>query len=234
MKFNFKGQSISSGCSSNPSSTSTILDYESSSEEDRLPSLNEHMIKEALGSNVELNSHLQSLYVLYGNRSLLAVTAPDHSPDQLANSLVSCLATTHGIALQRRPLPYTTQLTVRTPTTTVDSTPSLGGGGGGTIDSLVLVGEITDQQLAVVAADKSDALKLIEAKTGLRLKKIKKNVYFAGLLFQFVLLNKLMSDRVRESAMAAVMSDKVNKKESGKWLEHKFYYAFYIKHSIRL
>lgn len=185
--------------SSHPS-TNTMLDYESSSEEERFV-LNEQQVRDALHTspnNSEFSKHIQNLYVLYGNRSLLAVAARDSSPDQLAQNLVGCLAT-HGIALQRRPLPYTTQMTARLPPPPDPTTDSIA-----VADptSLVLVGEITDRQLALVAADKSEALKLVEAKTGLRLKKIKKNVYFAGLLFQFVLLNKLMADRVRESAHA--------------------------------
>lgn len=170
-----------------------------------MTSLSEKLVREAINSNPEVSRHIQGLYVLYGNRSLLVITS-NCGEQALDHSLIACLSS-YGIAIQRRPLPYTTQLTVRVPTVSTQNTTSqLGADAADT--SLVLVGEITDRQLSLLASDKSEALKLVEAKTGLRLKKIKKNVYFAGLLFQFVLLNKIMTDRVRDAAVAAVITDK--------------------------
>lgn len=175
--------------------------------------MSEKLVREAINSNPEVSRHIQGLYVLYGNRALLIITANRDQPvDQLSHSLVACLSS-YGISIQRRPLPYTTQLTVRVPVApssqnTTSPTKAAAVVADDDTSSLVLVGEITDRQLSLLASDKSEALKLVEAKTGLRLKKIKKNVYFAGLLFQFVLLNKIMADRVRDAAVAAVITDK--------------------------
>lgn len=104
----------------------------------------------------------------------------------------------YGILLNRRPIPFTAQ---PSPRSAFD--PAL-------THSLVLVGELTERQLAAIAGDKSEALKIVEAKTGLKLKKIKKSVYFAGLLFQFVMLNAIIADRVKEAAVA-----QRTKKENG-------------------
>lgn len=164
--------------------------------------MNEQSIKEKLKSNADLYAQLQNLYVLYGSRSILAIAKSPALRDEVAHALVSHLAS-HGVYTQQRALPYTTLSTNgRTAAGSVEN-------------SFVLVSEMSDRQLALLASDKSEALKLIEARTGLRLRKIKKSVYFTGLLFQFVLLNALVADRVRETAVAVITAEKNNKNEIG-------------------
>ena len=99
--------------------------------------------------------------------------------------------------------------------------------------SLVLVSELSDRQLALVAADKSEALKIIEAKTGLRLKKIKKSFYFSGLLFQFVLLNAIIADRMRQLAIdAALLAEKVKKENCAAGKKTLTFYMILIQKRI--
>lgn len=57
----------------------------------------------------------------------------------------------------------------------------------------VLLTEVTDNQLKRLSKDKSVALKMIESQTGLKLKKQKKQFFFNGLMYQFILLNDLFS-----------------------------------------
>ena len=190
----------------------STLDYESSCEE-YSPSnlLNEQSIKDRLRSNTELSSQIQNLYVLYGNRSILAVVATSaatHSINDLANALIATL----GVPLQRRPLPYTPASSTTSATSSGNRSLLSYDNVDAVTSSLVLVSELSDRQLSLVAADKSEALKIIESKTGLRLKKIKKSFYFSGLLFQFVLLNAIIADRMRQLAIdAALLAEKVKK-----------------------
>ena len=195
--------SLSTSLSLSRASTSscggaTTIDYESSCGEEEAARLNEPFVKEKLRT---LSEQVQSVYVLYGNRSMLVEVRGGQAVDQIAQSIVSCLSN-QGVAVVRRALPYT-------------MTPVRGRGGGDDNISMVLTCEMSDKQLAVVSSDKSEALKIIEAKTGLRLKKIKKTIYFAGVLFQFMLLNNLMTDRSREAVVANAINEK-NKKETGK------------------
>lgn len=197
--------STSSCGTSTTTHSSTTLDYESSSEEvaERLfAALNEQSIKEKLLKASEtLAAQVQNVYVLYGNRAMLVVVRSGSDNEQVAQSIVGVLGA-HGLWLVRRPMPYTTQL---------------GRGGlGGNETMMVLVSEMSDKQLAVISADKGEAMKIIEAKTGLKLKKIKKSIYYAGILFQFILLNNLMSDRSREVTLASAMGEKKSsRKETG-------------------
>ena len=79
---------------------------------------------------------------------------------------------------------------------------------------LVLSTEITDTQLKHINPDKNLAIKLIESKTGLKLKKQKKRFFFTGLLFQFVILNDMLSQRSTSES-----SDYSSDTERSNWRE---------------
>jgi O-acetyl-ADP-ribose deacetylase (regulator of RNase III) len=130
----------------------------------------EENLKETIKQTESLNKNLQNVYVLYGDKSVLLLCKEDTCLEQIEHEFANLFEK----RLERKPIPFTNgQVPV----------------------SLFLVSEISDAQLELVSSDKSDALKLIEAKTGLKLKKIKKTIYFTGLLFQFALLNQLITNR---------------------------------------
>lgn len=137
--------------------------------------LNESFIKEKL-LNSENSSIIQNVFVLYGNRAVL-IQAKCESMLSECESLVNAKLDSNGW-LVRREIPY------------CQHSCKVGGSLG-----LCLVAEMSDTQLGLIDSDKYQAIKFVEAKTGLRLKKIKKSIYFSGLAFQFLLLNDILNDK---------------------------------------
>jgi hypothetical protein len=134
--------------------------------------INENAIKDLLKETSVLNELIQNLFVLNGDKSLLISAKSEASRD----SIETVIQDLFGKRFKRKPVPHCYANT----------------------RPVYLVSELTDEQLNVIDPDKYSAIKLIEAKTGLRLKKIKKSIYFGGLLFQFLLLDELLSEKSKE------------------------------------
>ena len=135
----------------------------------------------AVKAIIEKLSHLiQHMYVLNGQRHLLVVAKLVDSLSELQELVPKELAS----QLKRVEIPYTSPH----------------------VPPVLLVCEIGESQLKLLNADdKNAALKSIEAKTGLRLKKVKKTFYFTGLLFQFVILNELLDQEAAKSRQTQVV-----------------------------
>ena len=135
--------------------------------------LNESEFKEKLLAAPE---HLVSrMHVLHGNRSLLVVAASDDvvtSVESLAllESLLQLAggANNNKFTLKRMPIPLVG------------------------VEPIYLSSELSATQLSVFASDKSQALELIAAKTGLVLTATASGAQSSGLLFQFNLLNDML------------------------------------------
>ena len=129
--------------------------------------IDESAVKAIIGGVEQLSHLIQHMYVLNGQRRLLVVAKLAESVTVLQELVPKELA----IQLKRVEIPFTSPH----------------------VPPVLLVGEIGEFQLKLLNSDdKNAALKSIEAKTGLRLKKVKKTFYFSGLLFQFVILNELL------------------------------------------
>lgn len=140
----------------------------------------ESLIKEKLKTDEFLLAKIQNFYVLHGNKSLLFVCKSDlatystaESKQQITSLIQNLFDQTFSLKLVNKQIPFAHS-------------------------SYLLVSELSDLHLSLVSSDKSTALKLIESKTGLKLKKIKKSIYFTGFLFQFVLLNSLVNDLAKD------------------------------------
>jgi len=135
--------------------------------------VDEQKIKEHFKSNEVIQNVIQSIYVLHENTSLLIV-AKDSSNDvdlDKLEALIKTQAKLDNLHLERKDLPCSFEKA----------------------SPLLLTTEINDSQLELISKDKYEAIKTIEAKTGLKLKKIKKSIYFSGLLFQFNILNEILA-----------------------------------------
>lgn len=187
--------------SNSMTSSTTTLDLNDT--EDQL--LNEIFLKDKLNQNELILPKIQHFYVLHGNRSILITIRTESIENQngtqsTCNEIADLLVTYFnicGVNLIHKPLPST----------------------------LVLVSEITEKQLNILSSDKSDALKLIESKTGLRLKKIKKSFYFTGLLFQFVLLNNLINEHENKQSKSLALNN--NSIQNPDWM------SYYTKSEIK-
>jgi len=171
----------------------------------------EEKLKETIKQNESLNSKLQNVYVLYGDKTVLLLCKEDTCLDQIEHEFVGLF----DKRLERKPIPFTN---------------------GQAQSSLFLVSEITDTQLELVSGDKSEALKLIESKTGLKLKKIKKTIYFTGLLFQFALLNQLINNRSSDEHFLAneQLKDTQATNAHAKFEWKTLYYQSDIKFNFKL
>jgi O-acetyl-ADP-ribose deacetylase (regulator of RNase III) len=135
--------------------------------------IDEQKIKEHFKSNQVIQNLIQSIYVLHENTSILIVakdSSNDVDLDQLEN-LIKTQVKLDNLHLERKDLPFSFEK----------------------VSPLLLTTEINDSQLELISKDKYEAIKTIEAKTGLKLKKIKKSIYFSGLLFQFNILNEILA-----------------------------------------
>ncbi|CAF0942130.1 unnamed protein product [Brachionus calyciflorus] len=113
------------------------------------------------------NDKINQVYILYGNKTLLIILkSHEYNTKQLIDDLCASIRSEFDLEF--------TQKQINT--------------------NFYLCSEITDDKLQIVSSDKSKSLKLIESKTGLKLKKIKKNIYFVGFLFQFELFDQLIND----------------------------------------
>lgn len=171
----------------------------------------EENLKESIKQNESLNSKLQNVYVLYGDKSVLLLCKEDACLDQIEHEFVDLF----DKRLERKSIPFTN---------------------GQTQSSLFLVSEINDAQLELVSSDKSEALKLIESKTGLKLKKIKKTIYFTGLLFQFALLNQLINNRSTDEHFLSneTLKDSHATNAHGKFEWKTLYYQSDVKFNFKL
>lgn len=139
-------------------------------------SINELNLKQLINSNESIAKQIQSVYVLNGNKRVLIVCKQDIDLTEAEKSLSTCLdehKQDNFHLLKCKSIPF------------CDSNKQ----------PILLVAELNDQQLKAINEDKSTALKAIESKTGLKLKKVKKTFYFNGLLFQFVILNELLNEK---------------------------------------
>ena len=136
-------------------------------------SLDEATVKDVFKVNEKLNSVIQNVYFLYGSKSLLIVCKEAGDLDLVAQ-LIETEVTLSGIKLTRQCLQ--------------------GAFGTTSIPPLLLTSEVHDSQLSLISDEKYVAIKTIEAKTGLKLKKVKKSIYFSGLLFQFNMLSELLAE----------------------------------------
>ena len=134
--------------------------------------LAESTIKETFKSNEKLNNVIQNVFILYGNKSLLIVCKESSDLNQV-EKLIEAEVVLKGTKLTRQPLPGTL---------------------GSSIPPILITSEINDSQLNLISEEKYASIKTIEARTGLKLKKIKKSIYFSGLLFQFNILNELLNE----------------------------------------
>ncbi|RNA12072.1 E3 ubiquitin- ligase, partial [Brachionus plicatilis] len=113
------------------------------------------------------NENVRQVFVLYGNRSILiSLRSGELNTAPLVASITDSIRSEFGIHLNH------TQPT----------------------SHLFLTCQMDDAKLGLLSADKSSSLKLIEAKSGLRLRKFKKKLFFSGLLFQFALLEQMFTD----------------------------------------
>jgi len=140
--------------------------------------VDEQKIKEHFKSNEVIQNVIQSIYVLHENTSILIV-AKDSSNDvdlDKLEALIKTQAKLDNLHLERKDLPCSFEKA----------------------SPLLLTTEINDSQLELISKDKYEAIKTIEAKTGLKLKKIKKSIYFSGLLFQFNILNEILAKNAKK------------------------------------
>ena len=175
--------------------------------------LNEVSLKQIITSNEVISNKIQSVYVLHGNRRLLVVCKSDDDLNQVEQLIVQLLEPFKEDGydlLKRKCIPFNSNAEQQQ-------------------QPLLLVAEVSDAQLKLVSPDdKNIALKAIESKTGLKLKKVKKIFYFSGLLFQFVLLNEFLSEK--SSSAGPVPA---NKQESNKLEEDLVnFYILHIKYLI--
>ena len=113
------------------------------------------------------NENINQVFVLYGNRSVLIyLKSSQFNTPQLVDSIINSIQSEFGIYLNQKAIS----------------------------SHFFLTSEIDDAKLGLLSQDKSISLKLIESKTGLRLRKIKKKIYFSGYMFQFVVFEKMLSD----------------------------------------
>ena len=142
----------------NLASPKTLLLYESANSN----CLNEPTIKDSIKQDDTLNSLIQNVYVLYGEKSVLIVCKDENDLNRVDGLVKDVFDNLNRVELSE--------------------------------SQLWLVTEINDSQLNQISDDKYKSIKTIEAKTGLKLKKIKKSIYFSGILYQFNLLNSMLSD----------------------------------------
>ena len=150
--------------------------------------LDEQVTKECFKSNECIQNLIQNIYLLYGNRSLLLVAKEPSQTDQLER-LIKAHVTLKQAELRRQELPDTF---------------------GPNACPLFVTAELSDSQLELISTDKYVSLKTIEAKTGLKLKKIKKTIFFSGLLFQFKILNELLAEKARTATASSVAGSVIN------------------------
>ena len=145
--------------------------------------LDEQKIKEPFKTNELIQNLIQSIYVLHGNKSLLIVTKDSLNVDltQLEH-LIQTQVILNNVRFERKELPGTF------------------GAASKSTSPLIITAELSDSQLELISKDKYVAIKTVEAKTGLKLKKIKKSIYFSGLLFQFNILNEILTENAKKIA----------------------------------
>ena len=141
--------------------------------------LDEQKIKEPFKTNELIQNLIQSIYVLHGNKSVLIVTKDSLNVDltQLEH-LIQTQVILNNVRFERKELPGTF------------------GAASKSTSPLIITAELSDSQLELISKDKYVAIKTVEAKTGLKLKKIKKSIYFSGLLFQFNIVSFTKNNNV--------------------------------------
>jgi O-acetyl-ADP-ribose deacetylase (regulator of RNase III) len=167
----------------------SLLYFELETTENCINILNETNLKLVLNANELISNHLQSIYVLHGNKKLLIVCKPDSNPNHVAQSILNIFEENkqeNFHLLKRKCIPFYHN----------SSCDELSQQKQYSSQPLLLVAEVNDAQLKLINTDdKNTAIKAIESKTGLRLKKSKKTFYFSGLLFQFVILNDFLNEK---------------------------------------
>jgi O-acetyl-ADP-ribose deacetylase (regulator of RNase III) len=168
----------------------SLLYFELETTENCINILNETNLKLVLNANELISNHLQSIYVLHGNKKLLIVCKPDSNPNHVAQSILNIFEENkqeNFHLLKRKCIPFYHNSS-RDELSHIQQQNSS--------QPLLLVAEVNDAQLKLINADdKNSAIKAIESKTGLKLKKSKKTFYFSGLLFQFVILNDFLNEK---------------------------------------
>ena len=133
--------------------------------------LSELNFKERITQSDKTGPLVQQVYVLYGDKRALIFAKPETDLDHLDEQIRLVSNLPH---LRRKAVPSVVSF----------------------VPPLLLVSEISDNQLRLLSENKNDAIKKLEAKTGLRLKKVKKTFFFSGLLFQFEILNEMLNDAI--------------------------------------
>lgn len=138
--------------------------------------LDELVIKEKIKKIPSLDEHIQSIHVLHGQKNLLIVSKTNQDVNRVEASILNLFSDTYP-SLKRADIPLTSQ-----------SAPPV-----------LLACELTDYQLRSLADDKQAAVRLVEAKTGLRSCLSSRNgkTYLTGLLFQFLILNEMFTENTR-------------------------------------
>ena len=67
----------------------SLLYFELETTENCINILNETNLKLVLNANELISNHLQSIYVLHGNKKLLIVCKPDSNPNHVAQSILN-------------------------------------------------------------------------------------------------------------------------------------------------
>lgn len=139
--------------------------------------LDELLIKEKIKKIPSLDEHIQSIHVIHEQKNLLVVSKKNQDVNRVEASILNMFSDTYP-SLKRVDVPLTNKSAA---------------------DPVLLVCELTDHQLRLLADDKQAAVRLVEAKTGLRSCVSSRNgkIYLTGLLFQFLILNEMFTENTR-------------------------------------
>ena len=143
-----------------------IIEQTNSKENELINSTNT-LNEQLIKEKLNTNELIQNIFILNGNKSIL-ISAKS---EKFLNEIESLINDLFDKRLIRKQIPYSNN------------------------KPLFLVSELNDTQLCLIDDDKFNAIRFIEAKTGLKLKKIKKTIYFSGLLFQFILLDEILNQK---------------------------------------
>jgi O-acetyl-ADP-ribose deacetylase (regulator of RNase III) len=159
-----------------------------SNSENELIINNNKLNEQLIKEKLITNELIQNIFILNGDKSLL-ISAKN---EKFSNEIESLINDLFNKRLMRKEIPYSKN------------------------KPIFLVSELNDKQLSLIDNDKFNAIRFIEAKTGLKLKKIKKTIYFSGLLFQFILLDEILNEKSKSQKNDLIQIEKPKERHLSK------------------